>query len=137
VPETCLDRFVDLKGLIEQVSEERVWDYLGKQSSPGINFLGWGLGSYLSAAFLILMVICFALSAALGSGLLRLKNWARLTSIVLAAMSVLGAASQVPSAFSRLSPVLILFFAIRGAIDIWILIYFLRPEVEQAFGAAR
>jgi hypothetical protein len=74
VPETCLDRFVDLKGLIKQVSEERVWDYLGKQSSPGINFLGWGLGSYLSAAFLILMVICFGVVCCTGLGIVEVKK---------------------------------------------------------------
>lgn len=69
----------------------------------------------------------------LGAGLLRLKNWARFFVIVLAILNLLT--GVVGYAGPRL--ILLRQSIISLVIEVVVLIYLFRPEVKEAFGAAR
>jgi hypothetical protein len=108
----------------------------------------WGLNKLFAVGGAIIAMICFAIAvlyAAIGRGLLRLQNWARIILIVFAALSLFSSAMGFLIIFGAnlhsvaTPPVSITFsatrFAISVVIDIWVLIYLSRPSVKQAFGA--
>ena len=80
-----------------------------------------------------------ALGIATAIGLLKLQNWARILTIVMAGMTLLVAALGMLDAMAHVH--MIFFFgalmrrAVTMAIDVWILIYLFQPDVKQAFGA--
>jgi hypothetical protein len=69
----------------------------------------------------------------LGTGLLRLQNWARFVVIVLAILNLLT--GVVGYAGPRL--ILLRQSIISLVIEVVVLIYLFRPEVKEAFGATR
>ena len=77
--------------------------------------------------FLILIYL------ALGAGLLRLQNWARLVVVVLAILNLLT--GVVGYASPRLLMLRQSMFSL--IIEIVVLIYLFRPEVKEAFGTTR
>ncbi|HKD78828.1 MAG TPA: hypothetical protein VKH81_03995 [Candidatus Angelobacter sp.] len=96
-----------------------------------------GLGAALGVVFLIFGV----LDISIGVGLIKLKDWARMTSIILAAI---GAALGVLGLLRGLAhfilvPHFVLFATIIRvcalALEIWMVIYLLKPEVKAAFQA--
>jgi hypothetical protein len=92
----------------------------------------WGLNFFLGA-FAIIMIIVSIPSLVTSIGLLRLKTWARVLAIggsALGVFAVVTGLKLLPS-----SPYIGLFLALRSGFDVWILIYLLKPEVKQAFGA--
>src|SRR6185437_1629893 len=88
------------------------------------------LGAFAGAACLIFAVL-YILSAV---GLLKLRSWGRLLTIVLVAISLLlGIRGVVMGAAHGLgSPVISQIIII--AIDAWVLVYLFKPHVKQAFG---
>lgn len=70
---------------------------------------------------------------ALGAGLLRLQNWARLVVVVLAIVNLLT--GVVGYASPRLLLLRQSIFSLT--IEIVVLIYLFRPEVKEAFGTTR
>jgi hypothetical protein len=90
------------------------------------------------AAFLGVIFLGFAaLDIVVGTGLLKLQNWARIVTIVLTGLALL---SSVLSIFSPLAHMHVFFFVflvrqlIAAAIEVWILVYLFKPHVKQAFG---
>ena len=88
-------------------------------------------------------VVCLgiaALEVVIGIGLLKLKNWARVLTIVLCGLALLSSFFTLLFALTHLFGVFFfgLFFRrlILAAIQIWIIIYLLKPHVKQAFGAS-
>ncbi len=85
------------------------------------------------AALIAFYSFLMLIHLALGVGLLRLQNWARLAAVVLAIrnlfMGVVGYASTRLLLFRQS------IFAI--AIEVFVLVYLFRPEAKQAFGATR
>ncbi|MGB2591702.1 MAG: hypothetical protein WBG02_00850 [Candidatus Acidiferrum sp.] len=98
----------------------------------------WGLNKFFAFGGALIAAICFGIAAlygATGRGLLKLQNWARIVSIVLAALSLVSSSFGIVLILAaHAHPLLTPRFAITVVIDIWILIYLLRPHVKQAFG---
>lgn len=80
----------------------------GFNQPPATFFLG------LSILFIIFLILYIVISIAGGIGLLRGREWARITSIVQAAMSLLG-------------------FPVFTVIGVLAIIYLTRPEVRSYF----
>lgn len=101
------------------------------QSSGGAAGLMAGLG----AAFGVVILIFAALDALLGWGLWKLKNWARIITIVLMVISIglqlLGLVG-ILAHFNLFSLILTVVFV---AIYAWIVWYLLQPNVKAAFQA--
>lgn len=99
-------------------------------------------GAFVAVLLRVVLVLALAaLQAAVGYGILRLKNWARLTTMVIQALSVLVYLTQIltvnnPSdAPSQPDPQTRVFFALFWlALSGWVLYYITRPHVKQAFG---
>jgi hypothetical protein len=99
----------------------------------GAGFLA-GLGAVLGVVILVFA----ALDVLLGWGLWKLKNWARIVTIVLAAIGIAGALFGLLGAFLHFGMFLLVLTLVRLAICGLILWYMLQPHVSAAFqGQAR
>ena len=76
------------------------------------------------------------LAVLVGVGLLRLRSWARLVSIVLAGLGLLFAVLGVSSALLHFSVFLTIREVLVAVLYLWIMTYLLKPHVKQAFGAS-
>jgi hypothetical protein len=94
---------------------------------------GAGIMAGLGAALGIGLLICAAIAALLGWGLMKLKEWARITAIVFAALGLLFGALGLFGALLHFAIVLLFGVVIRLAINGCILWYLLKPEVKAAF----
>lgn len=107
---------------------------LSSLSSSGIGMMA-GVGAAMIAVFLLIFA---ALDVAIGVGLLKLRNWARVVTIVLIGLGFLGSVFSVFSPFAHMH-VFFMQFLIRrlvlAAIYAWILWYLFQPNVKQAFKA--
>ena len=88
-----------------------------------------GIGIFLGAIFIAFGIL--AIFVALG--LLKLKNWARVTSIVLAALGLLGSIRNLAIGFHGSGMIMTIVFL---AYYIWVIWYMLQPNVKAAFGQA-
>jgi hypothetical protein len=86
-------------------------------------FVGIGLFFLLAGAFQLVIAI----------GLLNLANWARVLTMVFAAIGLAAAALGVLGALVHFLPVLMMRRAITGVIDALIIWYLSQPHVKQAF----
>jgi hypothetical protein len=78
------------------------------------------------------IVLCFgALAVFVALGLLKLKNWARITTIVLAALGLLSSLRNLIAAFHGGGMVVTIIIL---AYYIWVIWYMLQPNVKAAFG---
>ena len=87
----------------------------------------------------VIGVVCLAFAVLYvidGVGLLKLKNWARVLTIVLVAIGLAGSARNLVMMMGHFAAGPMIQQLIPLVIDIWILVYLFRPNVRQAFGAA-
>jgi uncharacterized membrane protein (DUF2068 family) len=94
-----------------------------------------GVGAALLAVFLL---VCAAVNVVVGVGLWKLKNWARIITIVLTGVGLLGSVLSIFNPFGHMHLFLFVFLIRRlilAAIYAWILWYLFQPNVKQAFGA--
>src|SRR3989338_4306534 len=84
--------------------------------------------NFIGAAFSILLAIL------LGWGMWKLKNWARIITIVLCALGALGALAGVAIAAMAGQMISAGFNLVFLLIYAWIIWYLLRPHVKEAFG---
>lgn len=78
------------------------------------------------------IVLCFGVLAVfVALGLLKLKNWARITTIVLAALGLLSSLRNLIAAFHGGGMVVTIIIL---AYYIWVIWYMLQPNVKAAFG---
>src|SRR5262249_39439631 len=92
----------------------------------------------VGAGVIIVAAICFffaVLYAVNGYGLWKLQNWARILTIVLIVLGLLSAGLGGLSALTHMRIGFLIRELIIVAIDVWILLYLLKPHVKQAFGA--
>jgi hypothetical protein len=107
-------------------------------SSLGSSRMGMmaGVGAAVFAVFFLILAV---VEVVIGVGLLKLQNWARIVTIVLVGLSLLGSLGSIFSPFAHMHIFLMVFLIRRlvfAAIDVWILWYLFQPTVKQAFGAA-
>jgi uncharacterized membrane protein (DUF2068 family) len=107
-------------------------------STMGASRMGMlaGVGAAVIAVFLL---VAAAVDIVVGVGLWKLKNWARIITIVLIGIGLLGSVLSIISPFGHMHVFFFLFLIRRlilAAIYAWILWYLFQPNVKQAFGAA-
>jgi len=94
--------------------------------------------TFVGAGAVIVAGICFffaVLYGVDGYGLLKLQNWARILTIVVAGLSLLFAAFGALAALSHLQVLFLFRELLIIAVDVLVLTYLLKPHVKQAFGA--
>jgi len=69
-------------------------------------------------------------------GLLKLQNWARWLTIVLVLLHLAHAIRHTLASFLFLRPIPLLLHAAILALSVWVIAYFFRPHVTQAFRAS-
>ncbi len=100
--------------------------------SSGMAMMMAGLGA-AGAAILLGLAVLYVI---LAIGLLKLANWARVATIVLIALGLVFAAMGLFSSLVHFAIGLVLWQLFWCAIDVWIILYLLKPHVKQAFSAA-
>ena len=106
-------------------------------STMGASRMGMlaGVGAAVIAIFLL---IAAAVDIVVGVGLWKLKNWARIITIVLIGIGLLGSVLSIVSPFGHMHVFFFVFLIRRlilAAIYAWILWYLFQPNVKQAFGS--
>jgi hypothetical protein len=86
-----------------------------------------GIGIFAGVFFLFFAVLAIFIAI----GLLKLKNWARVTTIVLSALGLLSTLSRFLHGFAGGGMVVTI---IVLAYYIWVIWYMLQPNVKTAFG---
>ncbi len=110
-------------GIIAKIMSEQ-----GQAAGPLAGMIA-GLGAAIGIFLLLIGIV----DIVLGVGLLQVKEWARIVSIVLAGI---GAALGVLGLLGGLVHFVLfatIFRACVLAVEIWIIIYLLKPEVKAAF----
>lgn len=88
------------------------------------------MGAFGGIVCLILAVLCLVN----GIGLLKLRGWARLLTILLVLLGVVFEILGIVRAMAPMMMGLIVWDVILIAIDVWILMYLFKPHVKAAFG---
>jgi hypothetical protein len=106
----------------------------GMMHRPGMGASMAAIGA-LGGLVVLILAACFAL---VGWGLWTLRNWARVVTIVLAALGLLGSISSFfyIGAGIHVSGIFWIWPVIRVAVNGVIIGYLLQPEVKQAFGGS-
>lgn len=91
-----------------------------------------GIGATFLAVFLFGLAVVYAF---IGNGLLKLRNWARVLTIVLAGLSALVNGLALLHMMMPMRPFFMFNHFVFTAIDVWIVVYLLQPPIKQAFGA--
>src|SRR3990167_7256787 len=99
----------------------------GGEGSAGAMGMLMGLGVVAGVILLIFALIAILL----GWGMWKLKNWARIITIVLCALGALAGVAIAAMAGQMISAGFNLVFLLIYA---WIIWYLLRPHVKEAFG---
>jgi hypothetical protein len=126
-----------LVGILLMVGGGFIATLISQQGGQGSG-AGAGLFAGLGAAIGIVVLIFGALYAVVGWGLLKLKEWARIVTIVLAGLGILGALLGLVGVFTHFAVFILFWTAVRLAIFGCIIWYLLQPNVKAAFqGQAR
>ena len=88
------------------------------------------MGAFAGIACLILAV----LYVVNGVGLMKLRAWARLLTILLVLLGIVFEVMGIARALSGMHVGIIVWELILIAIDAWILMYLFKPHVKAAFG---
>jgi hypothetical protein len=99
---------------------------------------GSGLGMLASLGGAVLGAIFFGFAVIYivdAFGLLKVANWARILTMILVALHLFRTAFSLLRPFAHVHPIGLFFSLIFAAIDVWILVYFFKPDVKRAFGA--
>jgi hypothetical protein len=90
------------------------------------------IGGAIGVVFILFAVLYFAT----GYGLMALKNWGRIITIILSILSILGSLLGFTALMHGFAMFVVFWALVRLVISIVILWYLFQPEVKQAFGAA-
>ena len=91
-----------------------------------------GIGAAFLAIFLLALAV---LDGVIGSGLLKLRNWARVLTIVLAGLAALVNGLALLRTVIFMRPFFMFNHVVATGIAVWIVVYLLQPPIKQAFGA--
>jgi uncharacterized membrane protein (DUF2068 family) len=104
----------------------------GSAGEKGGMALLLGLGAVAGVVFLVFAAVAIVV----GIGLWRLRNWARILTIILAAISLLPLLPGLMGSMLTLEIFSLIFQLVFAAFYGWIIWYMLQPHVKRAFGAA-
>jgi hypothetical protein len=104
----------------------------GSQATDGSGGVGAIVGA-LGAAAGVVFLICGAISFLLGWGLWKLKNWARIVTIVFMALGIAGALFGLVGIFAHFTVFGLIWTVFWLAIYALIIWYLVKPEVKAAF----
>jgi len=104
----------------------------GSSGEGGAMALLLGLGAVAGVIFLVFAAVAIVV----GIGLWRLRNWARILTIVLAAISLLPLLPGLLMSMLSIEIFTMMFQLAFAAFYGWIIWYMLQPHVKRAFGAA-
>ena len=96
-----------------------------------------GMLAAIGAVAGVIFLAIAALAIVLGWGLLKLKEWARIITIVLAGLGALGALLALATVFGHFAAVGMFMVICRLAINGLIIWYLLQPHVKVAFQGAQ
>lgn len=99
---------------------------------------GGGFGVLAGVGGAVIGIILLGLAALYiidAIGLLKVKNWARILTIILVGLSLLRAAFVLLGSLAHLNVITMFVGACFAAIDVLILVYLFKADVKQAFGA--
>jgi hypothetical protein len=98
---------------------------------PGLGMMAGMGGAIVGVVFLVIG----AAYLVLGIGLWKLQNWARIVTLILVGLGVIFNVMALLSTILHLHVFLFFIQALFIAVDVWIVVYLLRPQVKQAFRA--
>ena len=104
---------------------------LSRMAATPIGMMG-GVGVAFVSVFFLAIAVLYVV---VGVGLWKLLNWARILTIVLVGLSTIIHILGVLGALVHFHPLLFVWRAIVLALFVWIIVYLLKPDVKQAFGA--
>jgi hypothetical protein len=102
-----------------------------KNIGGAIVYIGLTIYLLFLASILLAKAALFVMT---GIGLMKLQNWARVLSIALIGFVVLIGTRAVLTSVAHPARSLGLLMAL--ALGIWLIVYFFKPHVKQAFGAS-
>ena len=101
----------------------------GAQGSAGVAGIMAGLGAALG----VFMLIIAAVNGVIGFGLWKLKEWARIVTIILCGISALFQVLGLLGSMAHFNPIAFAWSGFWLGIDALIIWYLLKPEVKAAF----
>jgi hypothetical protein len=103
----------------------------GGQGSAGAAGILAGLGAVAG----VFIIIIGGVSALVGFGLWKLKNWARIVSIVLFGLSIVMQLLGLLGSLAHFNVFAVVWTMFWIAVDAFVIWYLLKPEVKAAFQA--
>jgi hypothetical protein len=103
------------------------------QSGAQGSMAGAGILGALGAAVGVVLLVFAALYIVVGWGMLKLKGWARIVTMIFAGLGILGALLGLATTFTHFAVIGLFWLVVRLAIAGWILWYLLQPNVSAAF----
>ena len=105
----------------------------GEQGSgAGAGILG-ALGAALGIVVLVFALLYFLV----GWGMLKLKGWARIITMIFAGLSILGSLFGITGFLAHFNVVALFWLVARLAIAGWIIWYLMQPNVSAAFNGGQ
>ncbi len=111
----------------------------GGAASGVMDEMGGGAAAFLlglGAAVGVILLIFAAIGLAIGIGMWKLRNWARIVTIVLVGLSLLLGVIGLLGSLIAFELVSLIIQAIFVALYAWIIWYLFQPHVKQAFGVS-
>ena len=111
----------------------------GGAASGVLDEMGGGAAAFLlglGAAVGVILLIFAAIGLAIGIGMWKLRNWARIVTIVLVGLSLLLGVLGLLGSLISFELGSLIFQAIFVALYAWIIWYLFQPHVKQAFGVS-
>lgn len=99
---------------------------------PGIGMMA-GIGGVIVG---VVFICIAAVYLVLGIGLWKLQEWARILTLVFIGLGIILNAFSILQSVMHFHIFRFFFQAVFIAVDIWIIVYLLQPNVRQAFNPA-
>jgi uncharacterized membrane protein (DUF2068 family) len=107
--------------------------FIATMLSQGQGAGGAGILGALGAAAGVFIIIIGGVAALVGFGLWKLKEWARIVSIVLAGISAALQLLGLLGSLAHFNAFAVIWGVFWVAVDAFIIMYLLKPEVKAAF----
>ena len=128
--------FCVLAGLAMMLGGGMLAAIIGQSGQQG-SAAGAGILGALGAGLGIFLLVLAALYFLVGWGMLKLKSWARIVTMIFAGLSILGSLFGITGFFAHFNVVALFWMVVRLAIAAWIIWYLLQPNVSAAFNGGQ